>query len=299
MNKQILQVQSRLAGYEIFRIFACFGIVWFHLHVPGDSIAYAGLPYFMILTVYFLLLNNKPDTIKSIIKRIIIPWLFWTVVYALFIVAKSYILHESFENKFFLWMIATGTSLHLWYLPFSFAAVFLLLKIKSRIILKDNPVFWAALCLVVTVTSSYFQKNIHYTIPLSQYIFIIPSIFIGVFFFKSLRHPLKDFIFNKGFLFLFFSFILLIASGFMNNIIPNLVALCGFYIAGHIRIISGKNLLQISDATYGIYLVHPLTASILLFLGITKQSWMLLLLTFIISFLIVRIIKMTPLKIFV
>lgn len=299
MNNQTTRYQNRLAGYEIFRIFACFGIVWFHLGVPGAIIGYGGLPYFMIITVYFLMINDNRKSAKYIFNRIMVPWIFWSFVYTLFIIAKSYILHENPAGKFFLWMAATGTSLHLWYLPFSFVTSLLVLKIKKRIEVKDNPLFWAAVCSATSVIASYLGKNLNHTIPLSQYIFIIPSVFISIYFAKAFKHPVKDLLFKNGFILLILSFILIRVCGIDSISIPYIVAICGFVIAGYIRVPTGKNIRLISDATFGIYLVHLLTSSILAFTGIPKKSWILLFLAFILSFVIVRIIKITPLKRFV
>jgi len=197
MNNRVKQFKNRAAGFELFRIFACFGIVWFHLGLPGRIIGYSGLPYFMILTVYFLVSNKQEKTLKYIFSRIMLPWLFWSFIYALFIYTKAYLFNENPNDKFFLWMIATGSAIHLWYLPFSFMITILLLKFKKRIIIQGNPLLWSVLCSVATIISSIFMNKINHIIPLKQYVFITPSVFIGIYFSKALKQPISDLLFKN------------------------------------------------------------------------------------------------------
>jgi len=77
-----------------------------------------------------------------------------------------------------------GTSIHLWYLPFAFLgllAVYLLRKTLGNE--PINPMYLATLlilAIVSAVSGTYLTDLAMGTLPLPQYIFSLPALFIGI-----------------------------------------------------------------------------------------------------------------------
>jgi peptidoglycan/LPS O-acetylase OafA/YrhL len=107
------------------RLLAAFGILWFHTETTGYRIGYVAVPFFLVL----LSLPSRSG-LADRARRLLWPFLVWSVIYALARIAPA--LHSG-DDLFGWWkpsMIFTGTSTHLWFLPFAFlcAAVAPVLK---------------------------------------------------------------------------------------------------------------------------------------------------------------------------
>jgi hypothetical protein len=107
------------------RLIAAFGILWFHTETTGYRVGYIAVPFFLVL----LSLPSRSG-LADRARRLLWPFLVWSVIYALARIAPA--LHSG-DDLFGWWrpsMIFTGTSTHLWFLPFAFmvAAVAPVLK---------------------------------------------------------------------------------------------------------------------------------------------------------------------------
>jgi len=106
---------------EYVRIIAAFGIVWFHSGVAGFQIAYSGLAAFIIIT-FFLETNRAPSRslqINVLATRLILPWLFWMALFAIYNVLRHKPALQPTGNL--ATSVLYGSAPHLWYLPFVFA----------------------------------------------------------------------------------------------------------------------------------------------------------------------------------
>jgi surface polysaccharide O-acyltransferase-like enzyme len=97
------------------RLLAAFGILWFHTETTGYRVGYIAVPFFLVL----LSLPSRSG-LADRARRLLWPFLIWSVIYALARIAPA--LHSG--GDLFAWwrpsMIFTGTSTHLWFLPFAF-----------------------------------------------------------------------------------------------------------------------------------------------------------------------------------
>jgi fucose 4-O-acetylase-like acetyltransferase len=55
-------------------------------------------------------------------ERLLIPWLFWSGVYAICLVYRSHRIEQSLGEMFGWHTLVSGTYDHLWFLPFIFVA---------------------------------------------------------------------------------------------------------------------------------------------------------------------------------
>jgi hypothetical protein len=97
------------------RLIAVIGIVWYHAKAPGYLVAYAGLPFFLVL----LALPSQSGLARRA-KRLLVPFAIWSGIYALVFILIS---ARNGEDLFGWWrpyMFASGPSIHLWFLPFAF-----------------------------------------------------------------------------------------------------------------------------------------------------------------------------------
>ena len=97
------------------RFLAALGIVWFNAQAPGDRIAYIALPFFLVL-----LALPSTSSLPARAKRLLQPFLIWSVIFAMLNTALSLKTNAS-PFEWWRWnMLLSGTWVHLWFLPFAF-----------------------------------------------------------------------------------------------------------------------------------------------------------------------------------
>ncbi|MFM7334554.1 MAG: acyltransferase family protein [Tabrizicola sp.] len=99
------------------RFLAALGIVWFDTQAPGNRVAYMALPFFLVL-----LSMPSTSSLATRAKRLLLPFVTWSLVFALVNMALSF---KTQAPPFDWWkwnMILSGTWFHLWLLPFAFLA---------------------------------------------------------------------------------------------------------------------------------------------------------------------------------
>ena len=109
-------MNSRNGLLDYGRLIAVLGIVWFHAGAPGARVAYAGLPFFLVL----LALPSQSGLLKRA-QRLLVPFVIWSAIYALVFTVHSI---RVGADPFIWWRpysVLSGTSIHLWFLPYAFA----------------------------------------------------------------------------------------------------------------------------------------------------------------------------------
>ena len=113
------------------RVLAMMDIVAIHITKPGQYLFWGmGLPVFIIVAVALSVRKPElptwadlPGAARKRAARILLPWLVWTVFFGLNRLLWAGLDPEkTVGDLFYLWMLPSGTSIHLWFLPFIFVA---------------------------------------------------------------------------------------------------------------------------------------------------------------------------------
>jgi fucose 4-O-acetylase-like acetyltransferase len=116
---------------ELLRILSAFGIIWFHVEPYGRELAYSGLVIFLVIGFYFQPgRSEKQRSPLGRARRLLIPWVAWFLFYGVFNVLRGLPFLETSHGLVAGWL--TGTSIHLWYLPFVFLLIVLLDFLEGR-----------------------------------------------------------------------------------------------------------------------------------------------------------------------
>jgi fucose 4-O-acetylase-like acetyltransferase len=111
---------ARNGTVDCARFVAALGIVWFHSQAPGAWIASVALPVFLILLL--IPLDASPGQRA---RRLLVPFVTWSLVYAMLRTALALKQHDAPFGWWDWTMVFSGTWIHLWVLPFAFVAALL------------------------------------------------------------------------------------------------------------------------------------------------------------------------------
>lgn len=158
----------RNQNVEIVRIIAAFGIVVFHSASPGGAVGYSGLVAFAMLSSYFA----GAASVK-LARRIMLPWLFWSVFYLGWrFAADGSPFHPGLNP---VESILYGT--HLWYLPFIFVAILLASQLRAG---WGTLICGVAASALLIATPWWRDIQMGFDPPVSQFLHALPAALIGV-----------------------------------------------------------------------------------------------------------------------
>lgn len=252
------------AGLEVLKLIACFGIVVFHLGLPGSTVGYAGLPVFMLVTTALLVpaAAERPwrPFVAAKLRRLLWPWLAWSLLYALLQGQLALMQGRSFWSWPEPSMLLVGTYPHLWYLPF---AALVTLGVGGCVHqagrLATSPRQVAAWSLVaaalIPVCSHWLQQGPG--APFSQWLFVTPAIAFGIACSGVPRGERAA----DGSLGIAVAAAWLGAStdhwlGGRDLPVPYAVAVPAVALAWRLPWVAGPGLLRWTQASFGVYLLH-------------------------------------------
>ena len=251
--------KSRRTDVELFRVLACLGIVYFHAGVfsgISNAIAYSGLIIFVLISVFYNGKRKKTDEISSLAKKILVPYFIWSAIYLVLYLISGKSISEIISLK----TVISGTSIHLWYLPFIFLVLVIVGQIKNKIPLKVISGASGTMFLFWLYFSPFWRSCVE-VVPFPQYMHAVGGVFLALSVVSSVRcisyASLVGGVLMCMYLLQFkdygISVVYLISAFFTFTLITRPVSLS----------IVAKPVALLSSLTFSIYLVHPLGLAIL------------------------------------
>jgi fucose 4-O-acetylase-like acetyltransferase len=151
------------------RFAAALGLVWFFTQAPGNRIAYLSVPFLLVV-----LTLPTTGTVRSKARRLLVPFLVWSLVFAVVQVALALKHSEPTFGWWESYMVLTGTWAHLWILPFAFLASILAPWFQ-------HPLASLGAALLVALLMSV--KGTPEAVPFGLWSFGIIPILVGIAFF--------------------------------------------------------------------------------------------------------------------
>ena len=289
MSKAADSKSERIVNIERLRFLAAFGIVLFHTlgdrHVFTKTIGYSGLPVFLIVFSFLLIINQKEisffEFTQKRFQRLIIPWLFWCIVYAAFFLLKQYYQQRVLQWSFHWNTIMMGTSIHLWYLPYAFFMSLVIFWIKKIDVGGYTlHLTWVFTLLLIPsfILFSRWIDNDMLPSPLPQWLFGIPAILIGMILgiiYNMEKVCTRQLVLTGFWGSLLLLFIFLYWKNLHSMLIPYSVAALLSSLALFCRGHEDRLSLKLASLTFGIYLIHPMLGYIINFVTHDKQNLLL------------------------
>ena len=236
--------------------------------------------------------------------RLLVPWVFWSLIYAVAKVSKHFIVHGDQFDSFTLNWFLIGGSIHLWYLPFAFLAS-IILYYSCRYTFKKgiigSKIIIGAICLGVLATyiSSFMMEKFVFVSPFIQWLFALPALPIGFCLGMILREiPEKD---RAAWLLGVLIVMLLVFAGLFYMKKESLIV---SYSVGLLLTIMSLKFrfpfetvgIHAGKLTYGIYLIHPMVAFFTQKMIGKQNPAMVIMSTFVISAIMVFFMRYTFLR---
>ncbi|MFT7213680.1 MAG: surface polysaccharide O-acyltransferase-like enzyme [Granulosicoccus sp.] len=167
------------ADIEVFRIISAFAVVWFHSgEIFAKDASYGGLVFFAIVSIYFNTKSSSHKTITDRTKRLLLPCLTWSLIYACFnLLLKGRIYPEDYGA---LSAILSTPSIHLWYLPYIFIVVVIADQVKKALSKNVMGIGFGVSAIVILLLAPVWRE-LEYIQPLGQYAHALPAVFIGLY----------------------------------------------------------------------------------------------------------------------
>lgn len=251
--------KSRRIDVEFLRVLACLGIVYFHAGVfsgISNAIAYSGLVVFVLISVFYAGKRKTTDEFSSLAKKILVPYVIWSAIY----LVLYYLSGKSISEIINLRSIVSGTSIHLWYLPFIFLVLVIVGQIKKYMPLRIISGASGAMFALWLYFSPFWRPYVE-VVPFPQYMHAVGGVFLALSVISSVRW-ISYASLGGGVLMCIYllqfrdhgvSVVYLIAAFVTLALIIRPVALS--------RV--GRPVALLSSLTFSIYLVHPLGLAIL------------------------------------
>jgi surface polysaccharide O-acyltransferase-like enzyme len=243
----------RNQNVEILRVLAAFGIVWFHAKAPGSDIAYSGLTVFLALSAYFEAARREHHGIRDLAVKLLVPWAAFMVIFAV----KDLALHGTiFGTDDIVAEILTGSSPHLWFLPFMFGALVLLI-VADRLFPRGVVAVAASLGVLALAATMHLWRPwlAEAGQPLGSYAYAALPVCFGVAMARARAarlHVIAP---------LALAWMGLVSMSETSYVIG--LSATVFAVMVPVKTTAKFNLVWLSSTMFGVYLVHPLALSAL------------------------------------
>jgi peptidoglycan/LPS O-acetylase OafA/YrhL len=239
--------------------------------------------------------------IRKRAKRLLLPWLFWSALYAVLKVGDAIHSRHPISDEFHRWMLFAGPEIHLWYLPFAFIVTVLAalpwLR-RSRLIGMGATRAWTIAGAVTLLLISWLLASQSLGPPWAQWAFVIPSVCFGV----ALSRVARGGAAWIGWAIAgaaVFGCAAAYSMGWGALAIPYAVGVIALALACTFNFAAGPWTLWLGGLAYGVYIVHPLFATCISRSSGVRDGTLLALSVAVASLVATAILKRTPLRLFI
>lgn len=287
--------QTRNGGIEALRFLGAFGIVLFHVKGPGAAFGYAALPIFIFLSVHFCLRLSEGQSLQTLMQRraarLLMPWLFWCVVFAVLKSQDALMSGGSIWDEFALWMIGTGPSIHLWFLPFIAAASLIAVALNHAMRALSPAV--ASLMLAGLSMGCLALGSQGLPAPFAQWAFGMPAVFLALAFYR-VDHPTNLFSLALWSIMIAAA----VALGWSAGSLQLALTFAVIAVVLSVNLPTSPTLNYFAGLSLGIYIIHPVIISVGLRLAdpaLLEHSLSGAFAAFVLSALATAVLQQTPL----
>jgi peptidoglycan/LPS O-acetylase OafA/YrhL len=304
---------DRIASLEWLRVIASVGVIWFHTAgAAGRQLGYAGLPILIMLSVSLTAGRTHGDSPHAFVakraRRLIVPWVFWSIVYLGFQLSRVFLKRANGLFPDGLATILVGPSIHLWYLPFAFAASLVAYALGKKFTMGSvhiRSLILGGLGVAALGACSFaLAPGRLIAVPFAQWAFGLPAVLLGLAIGPLALHGSDEGGGRRW---------LLMGLGSVVTVFCvalewfGLTALAVPYAIGVALVVSclllqgkaGPWAALAGSLTYGIYILHPLIGGLLTFTGLkTSVWWSSVAMVLVISTGVTALLRRTPLRVF-
>lgn len=188
-------IQGRVAGFDALRLVSLTAIVAYHAGAPGAEYTSWRLPTLAIISASLAAGRDPrpfPGQVRRSAARLLAPWAFWCGVYGAIELASHLRLGVSIVDELGPRVLLTGTSIHLWYLPFAFAMM-LFINLSRRLTSRVGPApfSFAAVAIAVAMLAALAVDKPYQGdagMPGPQWLRCLPAVFLGLGMGTAMRH---------------------------------------------------------------------------------------------------------------
>jgi peptidoglycan/LPS O-acetylase OafA/YrhL len=273
--------KKRDTNIDLLRLIAAFGVI--NIHTPFTTEGAAkinafflplGVPFFFLTSLVYFLAGLKEDTslkavIKRTFKRILLPYLAWTVIYVLLMVIKHAVVHKPNNIVPYRVLFYGESAVHLYFLPQLVAMQMLVLALYFMFNTAANKKITGAIIFIMVIT--YYtignMLNCFGITPLPSVVFYIVSACVVV---AVINDAIK-------WVWVMVGFIILILPLFINsleskpeifnyiNYLPTAGLALVLLAIGLPQMPLSKLMTKFTNASFGIYLCHVVFLEAILF----------------------------------
>lgn len=276
-----------ISGYEVNKVLKSITEFIYGFHMPL-FIALSGFVFAMCIDIGKY--RDKKKFVINKFKRLVIPYLFFGILYVAPIVVLLNITNDSYFVYCVRDIIFGQDSRHLWFLT----TLFLIFMVAM--FLKPRDLKTSIVTIFICGLSFIISKFVHITI-IQQFLGNIVFFYIG--YFLSLLYKFYNKKYLKIFLAIIFTIIYCICFIFnvQMDILKFIGVIFGFFVLFCLPIIKNKVMNIFKEYSMGIYLFHPMIIYVLYYLLINYnlnpyiQSIMITIISVIISIVLTYLLK--------
>lgn len=180
------RTRERFFALDYLRFVAMIDIV--SMHSVGDHLLHGiGLPMLLLISAG-LQAGRVPPAAPSVVaarrsRRLLIPWVFWSLVYAAWLVAMSRSEGRGAFDWFHPRMLLYGPVIHLWFVPFLFLTtpvVAILAQSSQKGKLPPALAASAVTGVLILLLCAAIRVRVNLPEPFNQWVFSLAAIPLGI-----------------------------------------------------------------------------------------------------------------------